>query len=106
MTSWFYFAGCNKPKIDQGSPNKQLAHHTGQLVLLLCSEVCKHTASMGLFKSHESDECSSEEPVKTLSEECLLGSDDCALAKFSFQLSNPTGASNKSRHGQGVNNVA
>ena len=94
MTSWFYFAGCNKPKIDQGSRDKQLAYHTGQLVSLLFSEVCKHTASMGLLKSYESDECSSEEPIGTLFEECLLGSDDCALGNFSFQLSNPTGASN------------
>ena len=67
---------------------------TGQLVSLLFSEVCKHTASVGLLKSCESDECSSEEPVETLSEECLLGSDDCTLANFSFQLLNPTGASN------------
>ena len=69
MTSWFYFVGCNKPKIDQGSRDKQLVYRTGQLVSLLFSEVCKHTTSMGLLKSYESDECSSEEPVETLSEE-------------------------------------
>ena len=61
---------------------------------------------MGLLKSYESDECSSEEPVETLSEECLLGSDDCTLANFSFQLPNPPGSiKHKSRHVQGVNNV-
>ena len=49
---------------------------------------------MGLWKSYESDKCSLEEPVETLSEESLLGSDDCVLAIFSFQLSNPAGASN------------
>ena len=48
---------------------------------------------MDILKSYESDECSSEELVETLSEESLLGSDDCALANFSFQLSNPAGAS-------------
>ena len=48
---------------------------------------------MDLLKSYESDECSSPELVGTLSKESLLGSDDCALANFSFQLSNPTGAS-------------
>ena len=85
MTSWFYFAGCNKPKTDQGIGDKQLAYHTGQLVSLLFSEVCKHTTSIGLLNSYESDECSAEEPVETLSEECLLGSDDCAFANFSFQ---------------------
>ena len=80
--------GCNKPKIDQGGRDKQLAYCTGQLVSLLFSEVCKHMTSMGLLKSYASDKCSSEEPVKTLSKESLLGSDDCALANFSFQLSN------------------
>ena len=94
MTSWFYFPGCKKPKIDQGSGDKQLAYHTGQLVSLLFSEVCKHTTSMGLLNSYESDECSAGEPVKTWSEECFLGSNDCAFANFSFQLSNPLGASN------------
>ena len=49
---------------------------------------------MGLWKSYESDKCSSEEPVEMLSEESLLGSDDCALVIFSFQLSNPAEASN------------
>ena len=49
---------------------------------------------MGLLNSYESNECSAEEPVETLSEECLLGSDDCAFANFSFQLSIPSGASN------------
>ena len=76
-------AGCNKPKIDQGSHDKQLAHRTGQLVLLLFGEVCKHMTSMDLLKSYESDKCSSEELVKMLSEESLLGSDECALTNFS-----------------------
>ena len=53
---------------------------------------------MSLLNSYmyESDECSAEELVETLSEECLLGSDDsdCAFVNFSFQLSNPSGASN------------
>ena len=65
MTSWFDFAGCNKPKIDQGGRDKQLAHSTGQLVLLFFGEVCKHTTSMDLLKNYESDECSSEELVET-----------------------------------------
>ena len=73
MMSWFYFAGCNKPKIDQGSGDNQLAYHTGQLVSFLFNEVCKHPTSIGLLNSYESDECSAEEPVETLSEECLLG---------------------------------
>ena len=46
MTSWFAFAGCNKPKIDQGGRDKQLAYCTGQLVLLLFGEVCKHTEKL------------------------------------------------------------
>ena len=95
MTSWHYFTGCNKRKIDQDSGDKQLVYHTcPELVSLLFSEVCKHTTSMGLLNSYESDECSAEEPVETLSEECLLGSDDCAFANFSFQLSIPSRASN------------
>ena len=94
MTSWFYLAGCNKPKIDQRSGDKQLVYHTGQLVSLLFSEVCKHTTSMGLLNSYQSEECSAEERVETLSKECLLGSDECAFVNFSFQLSNPSGASN------------
>ena len=67
-----------------------------ELVSLLFSEVCKHSTStcMGLLNSYESDKCSAEELVETLSEECVLGSDDCAFANFSFQLSNPSGASN------------
>ena len=52
---------------------------------------------MALLKSYESDECSSQELVETLSKESLLGSDDCALANFSFQLSNLTGASEKKK---------
>ena len=86
MTSWFAFVGCNKPKKNQGGCDKQLAYHTGQLVSLLFGEVCLHTTSMVLLKSYESDECSSEELVKKLSEESLLGSEDCALANFSFQI--------------------
>ena len=65
-----------------------------EVVSLLFSEACKHTTSMGLLNSYESDECSADEPVETLSEECVLGSEDCAFANFSFQLSNPSGASN------------
>ena len=42
MTSWFAFAGYNKPKKDQGGRDKQLAYCTGQLVSLLFGEVCKH----------------------------------------------------------------
>ena len=99
MTSWFDFAGCNKPKIDQGGRNKQLEYHTGQLVLFLFGEVCKHTTSMDLLKS------SSEELVETSSKESLLGSDDCALANFSFQLQcikSRGSIKDKSRHVQGV----
>ena len=89
MTSWFYFAGCNKPKIDQGSGDKQLVYHTGQLVSLLFSEVRKHTTSMGLLNSYQSDECSAEELVETLSEECLLGRHYCAFANFHFNYQIP-----------------
>ena len=85
MTSWFDFAGCNKPKIDQRGCDKQLAHRTGQLVSLWFGEICKHTTSKDLLKSCDSDKCSSEELVELLSEESLVGSDDCALANFSFQ---------------------
>ena len=67
MTSWFAFAGCNKPKIDQGGQDKQCAHRTGLLVSLLFGEVCKCTTSMDLLKSYEIDECSSQELVEPLS---------------------------------------
>ena len=59
MTSRFAFAGCNNPKIDEGVRDKQLAYCTGQLVSLLFGKVCKHTTSIDLLKSYESDECSS-----------------------------------------------
>ena len=81
MTSWFAFAGCNKPKIDQGGRDKQLAYRTGLLVSLWFGEVCKRTTSMDLLKSYEIDECSSQELVET-SKESLLGNDDCAVANF------------------------
>ena len=77
MTSWFAFAGCNKPKIDQGGRDKQLAYRTGLLVLLLFGEVCKCATSMDLLKSYEIEECSSQELLETLSKESLLGNDDC-----------------------------
>ena len=48
---------------------------------------------MDLLKSYEIDECSSQELVKMLSKESLLGSDECAMANFSIRLSNPAGAS-------------
>ena len=73
MTSWYYFTGYNKRKIDEGSGDEQLAYRTcPELASLLFSEVCKHTTSMGLLNSYESDECSAEEPVEMCLKNALV----------------------------------
>ena len=56
VTSWFYFAGCNKPKIEQGVITTCVSYWPVGFALF--SEVCKHMTSLGLLKSCESDKCS------------------------------------------------
>ena len=58
---------------------------------------------MDLLKSYEIDECSLQELVEMLFKESLLGSHDCAVAKFFNSIIKSRGSiRDKSRHVQGV----